>query len=118
MGGVWKLQVKNSKHSMAKKGHKWPSQNVPGIQTMIFSKKATRVVSTPKIMSIYGRYRPKHSKMAILAKKGQILTIFGHFGGRKIFWTKNFFSGRLSGMETYLHAKNQKQACVAMVRRT
>ena len=32
----------------------------------------------------------KHSKMAILAKKGQILTIFGHFGGQKIFRPKKF----------------------------
>ena len=30
----------------------------------------------------------KHSKRAILAKKGQILTIFGHFGGQKIFRPK------------------------------
>ena len=26
--------------------------------------------------------------MAILAKNGQILTIFGRFGGQKIFWPK------------------------------
>ena len=26
----------------------------------------------------------KHSKMTILAKNGQILTVFGHFGGQKI----------------------------------
>ena len=32
----------------------------------------------------------KHSKMAILAKNGQILTIFGHFRGQKIFRPKNF----------------------------
>ena len=32
----------------------------------------------------------KHSKMTILAKNGQILTIFGHFGGQKIFRPKNF----------------------------
>ena len=32
----------------------------------------------------------KHSKMAILAKNGQILTIFGHFGGQKIFRPKTF----------------------------
>ena len=33
----------------------------------------------------------KHSKMAILAKNGQIWTIFGHFGGQKIFRPKNFW---------------------------
>ena len=32
----------------------------------------------------------KHSKMAILAKNAQILTIFGHFGGQKIFRPKKF----------------------------
>ena len=32
----------------------------------------------------------KHSKRAILAKNGQILTIFGHFGGQKIFRPKKF----------------------------
>ena len=32
----------------------------------------------------------KHSKTAILAKNGQILTIFGHFGAKKIFRPKNF----------------------------
>ena len=47
--------------------------------------------------------------MAILAKNGQILTIFGHFGGQKIFLTKKFFSVIRSGVETYLHAKNQKK---------
>ena len=32
----------------------------------------------------------KHSKLAILAKNGQISTIFGHFGGQKIFRPKIF----------------------------
>ena len=32
----------------------------------------------------------KQSKMAILAKNGQILTIFGHFGGQHIFRPKKF----------------------------
>ena len=40
--------------------------------------------------------------MAILAKNGQILTIFGHFGGQKNF------GGHRSHMETQLHAKNKK----------
>ena len=31
----------------------WPSQNFPGIYTMIFSKKTTRVVSIPKNMKIF-----------------------------------------------------------------
>ena len=48
----------------------------------------------------------KHSKMAILAKNGQILTIFGHFVGQKIFRPKKKFGGHLSHMETQLHAKN------------
>ena len=43
----------------------------------------------------------KPSKTAILAKNGQILTIFGHFGGQKFF--------HLSHMETQLHAKNKKK---------
>ena len=30
----------------------WPSQNFPGIYTMIFSKKTTRVVSIPKDIKI------------------------------------------------------------------
>ena len=33
----------------------------------------------------------KHSKMAILAKNGQILTIFSHFGGQKFFDRKTFW---------------------------
>ena len=48
----------------------------------------------------------KHSKMAILAKNGQILTIFGHLGGQKNFSTEKIFDGHLSHMETQLHAKN------------
>ena len=51
----------------------------------------------------------KHSKMAILAKNGQILTIFGHFGGQKFFSTEKNLGGHLSHMETQLHAKNQKK---------
>ena len=47
--------------------------------------------------------------MAILAKNGQILTIFGQNEGQKIFSTKKFFSGHLSHMETPLGAKNQKK---------
>ena len=47
--------------------------------------------------------------MAILAKNGKILTIFGHFGGQKIFSTKKIFGGHLSHMETQLGAKNQKK---------
>ena len=47
---VWKLYVKNSQNSQAKF---WPSQNFPGIYTMIFSKETTRVVSIPKVMKIY-----------------------------------------------------------------
>ena len=42
----------------------------------------------------------KHSKTAILAKNGQILTIFGHFWGQKFFSTKIFFNVIQSGMET------------------
>ena len=48
----------------------------------------------------------KHSKMAILDKNGQILTIFGHFGGKKKISTEKIFGGQLSHMETQLHAKN------------
>ena len=47
-------------------------------------------------------------KMAILAKNGQILTIFGHFEGQ-IFFDRKIFGGHLSHMETQLHAKNQKK---------
>ena len=46
--------------------------------------------------------------MAILVKNGQILTIFGHFGGQKNFSTEKIFGGHLSHMEIQLHAKNQK----------
>ena len=47
----------------------------------------------------------KHSKMAILAKNDQILTIFGHFGVQKIFRPKKLETHT----ETQLHAKNQKK---------
>ena len=46
--------------------------------------------------------------MAILAKHGQILTIFGHFGVKKNFDQK-IFGGHLSHMETQLHAKIKKK---------
>ena len=51
----------------------------------------------------------KHSKMIILARNGQILTIFGHFEGSKNFSTKKIFGGYLSHTETQLGAKNQKK---------
>ena len=60
--GVWKLKVKTFKtvnfaQKMAKFWQQmtklWPSQNFPGIYTMNFSKKITRVVSVPQIMKIY-----------------------------------------------------------------
>ena len=47
--------------------------------------------------------------MAILAKNGQILTIFGHFGGQKILRPKKIFGGHLSHMETQLRAKKKKK---------
>ena len=65
---IWKLQAKNLQNCQF-----WPK---------IFSKKTTRVVSIPKIMRIYSgvwKIGQKHSKMAILAKNGQVLTVFGHF---------------------------------------
>ena len=60
--GVWKILAKNTQKwlfwpEMAKfwpqMAKFWPPQNFPGIYTMIFSKKTTRVVSIPKIMKIY-----------------------------------------------------------------
>ena len=78
----------------------WPSQNIPGIYTMIFSKKIKSVVSIPKFMKIYsGVWKPKHSKMAI----------FWAFWGSKKFLTKKIFGGHLCHMETQLHAKNRKK---------
>ena len=50
-------------------------------------------LETPYINSI------QFNSMAILAKNGQILTIFGHFGGQK-FFDQKFFGGHLSHMET------------------
>ena len=47
--------------------------------------------------------------MTILAKNGQILTIFGQNEGQKIFRPKKIFSGHLSHMETQLGTKNQKK---------
>ena len=40
-----------------------------------------------KFIAAFGRYRPKTLKNGYLAKNVQILTIFGHFGGQKIFST-------------------------------
>ena len=64
----------------------WPSQNFPGIYTMIFSEKTTRVVSIPKIRKKYSgiwkleakhlqncQFWPKNGK--ILTTNGQILAI-------------------------------------------
>ena len=51
----------------------------------------------------------KHSKMAILAKKRTIFTIFWAFWGSKNFSTEKIFGGHLSHMETQLHAKNKKK---------
>ena len=50
-----------------------------------------------------------HTKMAILAKNGQILTIFGHFWGQKIFDRKNLGWSSKSLRDTQLHAKNKKK---------
>ena len=51
----------------------------------------------------------KHSKMAILAKNGQILTIFGHFEGQKIFDRKNFWWSSMSYGDTTLRKKAKKK---------
>ena len=42
----------------------------------------------------------KHSRMAILAKNGQILIIFGHFGVKKFFDRKNFWWSSKSYVDT------------------
>ena len=76
--GIWKLQAQNFKigvkwikcrYSMTKNS---PYQNFPGIYTIIFSKKTTRVVSIPKIMKVYSafeRYRPKTLKNGYFGQK-------------------------------------------------
>ena len=116
--GVWKLEANNLKNcqfwsKMAKfwphMAKFWSSQNFPGIYTMIFSKKTTRVVSIPKLWKFivaFKRpktlYRPKTLKTAILAKNGQILTIFGV---KKIFDHKTFWWSSKSYGDTTLCKK-------------
>ena len=50
----------------------------------------------------------KHSKMAILAKNGRILTIFGHFGVKKFFDRKFFWWSSKSYGDTTLCKKLEK----------
>ena len=80
------LEVKGQKPSKLSILAKfWPSQNYPGIYTIIFSIKTTRVVAIPKIMKIYsGIWKIWAKNTAISAQNGQILTIFGHFWGPKV----------------------------------
>ena len=93
--GVWKLQVKNSQNCQF-----WPKNG----QILVLNGQnfAISEFSWQRCLEDIGQ---KHSKIAILAKNGQILTIFGHFGGQKIFSTEKIFGGHLSHMETQLHAK-------------
>ena len=47
-------------------------ENFPGIYTMIFSKKTIRVVSVPKSIAAFGRYR---LKSPIFSQKGFLVVI-------------------------------------------
>ena len=79
----------------------WPSQNFPGIYTMIFSKKTTMVVSIPKIMKVYrmfGGYKPKTLKNGYFGQKWPNFDHFWPFWGLKIFFAQKFFGGHLSHM--------------------
>ena len=54
----------------------WPSQNFPGIYTMIFLKKTTRVVSIPKVMKIYSgvwKIQAKNTQNDYFGQNGQIV---------------------------------------------
>ena len=51
-------------------------------------------------MAVFGSHTPKTLKLSIL-------TIFGHFGGQKVFY-QNIFNGHGNSMETQLHAKIRK----------
>ena len=52
--------------------------------------------------------------MANLIKNGQILPIFGHFGGI-FFFQPNLFSSHRSGIDTQLHGKQVRQAMVPRI---
>ena len=53
--GAWKLKAKNLQNCQfwPKMAKFWPSQNFPGLYTMIFSKKNNITTSIPKISKIY-----------------------------------------------------------------
>ena len=73
----------------------WTSQNFPGINTMIFSKKTTRVVSIPKIMKIYSgvwKILAKNTqKWLFWPKMAKFWPFFGHLGVKKFFDWKNLW---------------------------
>ena len=101
--GVWKLQVKNSQNCQF-----WPKNGqilATNGQILAISEFSRHInydflkedhkgsLHTKNYEILQRRLEDigqKHSKMAILAKNGQILTIFGHFGGQKFFRPKKF----------------------------
>ena len=72
----------------------WPSHNFPGIYTMIFSKKSTRVVSIPKIIKFiaaFRRYKQKTLKIGYFGQKWPNFVHFWPFWGSKNFRPKNLW---------------------------
>ena len=75
---------------------------------MIFSKRIIRTTSIPKNRKIHSGVwkRPKTLKNGYF---GQILTIFGHFGGQKLFRPKNFWWSSKSYRDTTSCKKSKKK---------
>ena len=93
-GGIWKLKAKNLQNCQfwSQMAKFWPSQNFPGIYTMIFSKKTARLVSVKSTEKLI-KNRSYRINLIFWPTKTLKAKIWPFFGQNWQFWeflTYNF----------------------------